>query len=56
MPIRLDEPKRVAVRELAPGHPLRELLLGLPDPVEEAAFDLLVPAILSLARTRTERE
>lgn len=52
MPVQLEEPKRVAIRELAPGHPLREILLGLPSSLDEAQFDLLVPVLLGLARIK----
>ena len=52
MPVHLEEPKRVAIQELAPGNPLRETLLGLPDRMEEAQFDLVAPILISLARLK----
>ncbi len=52
MPIRLDHPKDVARHELPPGDPLRELLLSLPDSLDERAFDLLVPVFFRAARSR----
>ncbi|MCI4361145.1 MAG: hypothetical protein L3J91_05530 [Thermoplasmata archaeon] len=56
MTVRLDEPKRVAIRELRPGDPLREMLLGLPNRMDEAAFDLIAPVLVGLARTRAVKE
>lgn len=52
MVVRLDEPKRVAIEQLPPGHPLREMLVGLPDLMEEAGFDLVVPVLIRLSRIK----
>ncbi len=52
MPVPLAEPKRVAVRELPPGHPLREMILRLPDDLSEAQFDTVAPILVGLARVR----
>lgn len=49
MTVFLNEPKRVAAMELQPGDPLRETLLRLPDGLDEAQFDLIVPVLVRLA-------
>ncbi|HEV2166517.1 MAG TPA: hypothetical protein VGS23_06040 [Thermoplasmata archaeon] len=56
MPVLLGEVKRIAVRELRPGDPLREILLGLPDRMDEAQFDLVAPVLAGLARSRARQE
>lgn len=52
MPVLLAEPKCIAIQELAPGNRLREMLLGLPDRMEEAQFDLVAPILVRLARMK----
>ncbi len=50
----LREAKRIASEDLPPSHPGRQLLQGLPDHMEEAAWDAMLPAVVRLLRQKSE--
>lgn len=56
MIVRLAEAKRFAERDYLPGHAGRAAVLALPDEMDEASFDAVLPLLVRLLRAKQETD
>jgi hypothetical protein len=54
MTVRLAEAKRLAERDLPPGHPGRAAVLALPDELDEASFDAVLLLLVRVLRMKSD--
>ena len=54
MTVDLRPGKEAVMRDFSPSHPVRLFVEGLPDTMDETAFDVIFPTLVKLLRKRCE--